>query len=162
MTILNRLLAWYQTRFVRKWPHCERFGFEIYINPILSDPDRLQNRVSGALEYLRDRHPDAFGQLRQYVGRIVVRPGGYSSHWSSTRACLLDQQLLEGTFPAYAVASFLVSVAAHARMPRLKFTTPHSVRKEVARRAIDEQIAIARAEPGSERFVEWLTAYGRH
>jgi hypothetical protein len=162
MSIVRRLFAWYQRRYVRKWLSCERLGFDIYMNPLAEEPGRLQDRVIEALDYLRDRHPQALAQLRQDADRILVRPGGYSSYWASSRTCLLDQQLLAGAFPPYAIASFLVGAAAYARMPRLRLATPRPVREQVARRLIDEQLAIAGAEPGSERFVEWLSDYARH
>jgi hypothetical protein len=158
LTPLNRRLQQWHVRHAR---HRNIFGFDAYASPVSADPDASLDRLIAALEYLRVRHPYAFARVRRRIKRFVVRPASFLTYWPTTQTAVLGQALLETPLPAYAIAASIVGLATDASFPPRGWTSRRRFRERVERRSVREEMAIAKSEPGSERYVDWLAERAR-
>jgi hypothetical protein len=158
LTPLIRLLQQWHVRHARHRNIC---GFDAYASPVSADPEASLDRLTAALEYLRARHPYAFARVRRRIKCFLVRPSTWSAYWPTTQTAVLGQPLLETGLPAYAIATTIVSLATRASFPPLGWTSRRGLRERVERRCVQEELAIAKSEPGSELLVDWLTERAR-
>jgi hypothetical protein len=118
---------------------------------IFADDEATLDRVSAALDIIREHDSNRYRRLTHDLQQIWVRRAHGRVGWFSKRrwSCELAVQFVsrETTTPAL-LASIIVHEATHARLSRMGFGYKEDVREKVERICLRRELAFAAKVPG--------------